>query len=74
MKARKVVREVSKRDWLIERRKKIGMTQQDVANLAGVTCAAYCHYEKGRRTPPPRIAERLGGILGLDKTLFYFPN
>ena len=50
-------------NWLIEIRQQKNATQQELANVAGITRQAYNHYETGRRTPKPDkamlIAERL---------------
>ncbi|WP_285861397.1 helix-turn-helix transcriptional regulator [Brevibacillus sp. MER 51] len=36
---------------MVSRRKYLGMTQQDVADLAGMTRSNYAHIERGRHNP-----------------------
>ena len=48
-----------------EARERLEMTQLDLARAAGVTVAAICRYETGKRTPSVRIAKRISKILGI---------
>ena len=46
-------------------RKAMGLTQKQVAMLAGVSEAAICLYEKGERSPNLTTAKRLADALGV---------
>lgn len=48
-----------------EARERAKMTQHDLARAAGVTVAAICRYENGKRTPSVSIAKRIGKILSI---------
>lgn len=50
---------------LKEAREKSGMTMQELAKAVGVTPAAICRYEQGKRTPTVTIAKRIAEVLGL---------
>ena len=43
-------------------RKKVGLTQADVANYLGVTRQAYCNYENGNREPDLNTLLRLSEL------------
>ncbi len=57
--------------WLIELRKMVGMTQQNVADAADIKRASYCNIESGTRRPSVEVAKRIANVLGFDWTLFY---
>lgn len=48
---------------LIEAREKIGLTQVEVANKAGITERAYQNYEAGERIPKADVAVRIARVL-----------
>ena len=50
---------------LREARKKAGMSMQELAKLVGVSPAAICRYEQGKRVPKTQIAKRLAEVLNL---------
>lgn len=59
---------------LVEIRKKLQLTQQQVADRAGMNRAYYTMIETGIRRPSPEVAMRLGATLGFDWTRFYEPE
>ena len=48
-----------------EARERIKMTQQELASSVGISVAAICRYETGKRTPNVRIAKRIAKVLGI---------
>ena len=48
-----------------EERKRLGLTQQELADLVGVDRNSQINYERGHRSPPAEYLERLDA-LGLD--------
>lgn len=44
-------------------RKKLGLTQEQVANQLGITNSAYCGYETGKRKPDIAKLKHLASIL-----------
>ena len=61
-------------DELVEIRKKRKLTQQEVADLAGMKRSYYGMIETGIRRPSPEVAMRLGKALEFDWTRFYEPE
>lgn len=59
------------RTWLIQIREAKGLTQAYVAKAVGVKQPTYWEYEHGQGNPSPKIARRIGTLLGFDWTLFY---
>lgn len=59
---------------LVEIRKKLKLTQQQVAERAGMNRAYYTMIETGIRRPSPEVAMRLGKALDFDWTRFYEPE
>lgn len=47
------------------------MTQEEVADKAGITRAYYSMIESGKKTPSPKIAQRIANIFNIEWTLFY---
>lgn len=52
-------------------RHKLGLTQETVAELAGISTRWYQLIESGRRTPGGRLLLRLCAILQIDARQFY---
>ena len=52
-------------------RHQLGLTQESVAELAGISTRWYQQIESGRRTPSGRLLLRLCAILRIDARLFY---
>jgi len=55
---------------LLQRRKLLGYSQQDVANLIGIDRSYYSKIENGL-TPSVKVAKALGQHLGIDWTVFF---
>jgi len=56
---------------LEEKRNELKMTQEEVADKAGITRAYYSMIESGKKTPSPKIAQRITNIFNIEWTLFY---
>lgn len=54
-------------------RKEKGFTQQQLAEMVGITQSALSRYEKGIRTPSVPVAQRIAAALGVDWTKFFEP-
>jgi transcriptional regulator with XRE-family HTH domain len=61
---------LSFKDLLHSVRTTEGMTQVDLADLAGTTKAKICDFEKGRRIPTMELAAKLANALGHSEALF----
>lgn len=59
------------RTWLIQIRQAKGYSQAYVSRAVGVKQPTYWEYEHGTLNPTPKIARRIGALLGFDWTLFY---
>ena len=58
---------------LIERRKLLGYSQQDVADKVGIDRSYYSKIESGL-APSVRVAQKFGEALGIDWTIFFKEN
>nr|DAP71504.1 MAG TPA: Helix-turn-helix XRE-family like protein [Caudoviricetes sp.] len=56
---------------LEEKRNELKMTQEEVADKAGITRAYYSMIEAGKKTPSPKIAQRIANIFNIEWTIFY---
>lgn len=59
------------RKWLIELRKNRNLTQESVAQRAGVTRQMISAIENGEASPGIKTAKAIGAILNFDWTYFY---
>ena len=59
------------REWLIDLRKKKGLTQGEVAARSGISQPSYFEIEKGKTTPKIRTAQAVARVLGFSWTAFY---
>ena len=61
------------RKWLAEIRKEQHMSQQAVADAAGISQSYYANIETGIRGKPLGVpfAKAIAGVLGFDWTVFY---
>lgn len=59
------------RVWLKEIRLSKHLTQQEVADQAGLQRAYYTMVENGSRTPSVTFAKSIGKTLGFDWTIFF---
>lgn len=62
---------MGKREWLINLRKDLGLTQYDVSKKINITQQMYGYIENGKKTPSPKTAKKIGEVLNFDWTLFY---
>lgn len=53
-----------RRHKLIARRKELGITQADIAQVIGVDRSTYVRYETGLRTPSLDVAQKIAAVLG----------
>lgn len=58
-------------EWLLNYRKDSGLTQQEVADKAGMARTTYSSIEQGRRKPSVAKAMRIASLLGFKWTLFF---
>ncbi len=49
---------------IVARRKKLGLSMEDVAQVVGVTIQTVASWETGARRPQPRHRQRLADVLG----------
>lgn len=59
------------RNWLINCRKRKGLSQTELAKRAGISQPSYCAIEKSKTTPRPATAKRIAHELGFDWTKFF---
>lgn len=60
-------------ELLIERRKLLGYSQQDVADLVDIDRSYYSKIESGF-VPSVKVAKSIGKHLGIDWTVFFKEN
>ncbi len=51
---------------LIERRMQLGITQNDLAEMSGVSLATVKDIERGKGNPSIKTAEKLLAVLGME--------
>lgn len=54
------------RERLAERRRELGLSQEDIAQTLGVDAGTYGRYERGLMTPRPALHRRLADVLRWD--------
>lgn len=52
-------------------RKSSGKSQAEIAQIIGITRAAYSNIENGKRRPSVEVAKRIAAALGFEWTRFY---
>lgn len=57
-------------ELLIERRKKLGLSQQEVADSVGIDHSYYTKIENGL-TPSVKVAKAIARTLGINWTIFF---
>lgn len=62
------------RNWLSDIRRMKGLSQNDVANMCGISRSFYADIERGFRNPKVATAKEIGTALGFDWTLFFEQN
>lgn len=56
-----------------ERRKNLGMSHENVANLTGIDRSYYTKIENGLR-PSVKVAQAIARVLGIEWTIFFEDN
>ncbi|BAQ11488.1 xre family transcriptional regulator [Bacillus sp. OxB-1] len=59
------------RTWLKEIRDKAGLTQEQVADQAGIGRSTYGHIESGERGATVNNAKKISQVLGFHWTIFF---
>lgn len=59
------------REWLRDARNKKGMSQQQVAQVVGISAPSYNNIENGKFAPKVINAKAIGVVLGVDWRRFY---
>ncbi len=62
------------RKQLKDRRTELGLSQQDVADRAGMTRANYAHIERGRHEPNLEQLEAIAKALDINPDINFFKN
>jgi transcriptional regulator with XRE-family HTH domain len=60
-----------KRDWLVNLRNQLDLSQKDVADKIGISRSAYAGYETGRRDPSIQNAKAIAELLNFNWTIFF---
>lgn len=60
--------------WLLAKRREKGLTQEQVAEAAGIARSYYTRIENGDHKVPVETAKRIAQVLEMDWTLFYEQN
>ena len=55
-------------------RKKLGFTQEEIAEFLGITRVELSYYETGARTVPTTVMTPLANLYGVDEFDFYTEN
>lgn len=55
-------------------REKLGLSQQDVANQAGISRPFYTNIELGRKNPSLQVALRIARAVKCSVDIFFKPN
>jgi len=59
------------RDWLKEYRDKRVLTQEETANLSGISRSYYTHIEQGNKTPTVEVAKNIAKTLKFEWVVFF---
>lgn len=59
---------------LIELRKQKGLSQMGMAARLEIAPSTYNQYETGTRTVPAEVADKIGNILGVDKSEIFLAS
>ncbi|MCY7743687.1 helix-turn-helix transcriptional regulator [Bacillus paralicheniformis] len=62
---------MKQRAWLINIRAQSKMTQEEVANRAGIKRPYYSQIESGVRRPSVQVAKRISKVMDFDWALFF---
>lgn len=59
------------REWLRERRTKLGLTQAGLAANIGIATTTYAMIEQGNRNPSVGVAQKIAKELNFKWTVFF---
>lgn len=59
------------REWLKSKRLEAGLTQEEVAEKAGIARTTYAMIEQGERDPSVSVAAKIAGALKFKWTVFF---
>lgn len=59
------------RVWLKEKREQKGLTQEQAAELCGISRSYYTHIENQVKTPTVRVAKKIANVLEFDWACFF---
>ncbi|WP_339314691.1 helix-turn-helix transcriptional regulator [Paenibacillus sp. FSL M7-0896] len=59
------------RHWLVQFRKTKGLTQQQVAEITGISRSYYADIEQGTKGASGKAAKLIANALGFDMNLFF---
>jgi putative transcriptional regulator len=62
------------RQWLINLRNALGLTQEQVADEANIKRPYYTMIENGTRRPSVDVAKRIASVLNFKWTIFFNQN
>lgn len=62
---------MKKRHWLINYRKRKGLSQSNVATEIGVSQQMYNYIENNKRNPSTKLAKKIAAVLNFSWTKFY---
>ncbi|OOV78858.1 helix-turn-helix domain-containing protein [Mammaliicoccus fleurettii] len=60
--------------WLLDRRKELGMTQQDLANITGLHRSYITMIENGTRNPSVTSAKKIAKAINVEWVIFFTNN
>lgn len=64
------MKQIKRRDWLIELRNSKGLTQEEAAKMSGIERSTYTKAENGS-TVGVKTAKKIADTFGFDWTLFF---
>lgn len=59
------------RQWLVEKRKERQLSQQETADLIGISRSYYSEIEVGVKTPGGKTAKRIADLFDVDMAIFF---
>jgi len=59
------------RDWLKDKRERKGLTQEQAAELCGISRSYYTHIENQVKTPTVKVAKKIADVLEFDWAHFF---
>lgn len=60
-----------KREWMVQQRKDLGMTQEQIARAIGISRSYYTEIENGTHTPSGKTALRISTFFNVDMSIFF---